>query len=113
MSRARDVSKLITVIDAKGDLFAGIADNSADRVAVGTDGYVLTADSVQSTGVKWAKASAGAVGGGNDSIFYENDQTVTTSYTINTNKNAVSGGPISINSGVTVTVPTGSTWTVV
>jgi len=46
-------------------------------------------------------------------VFYENPTTVTADYTITTNKNAMSAGPITINSGVTVTVPTNSTWTIV
>lgn len=54
-----------------------------------------------------------AKGGGNDQVFFENDLTVTTSYSITTNKNAITAGPISIANGVTVTVPNGSTWTVV
>jgi hypothetical protein len=45
-------------------------------------------------------------------VFVENGQIVTTSYTITTNKNAMSTGPISIDSGVVVTVPTGSRWVV-
>jgi hypothetical protein len=56
---------------------------------------------------------AGAVGGGNDRIFFENDQVVTSNYTITENKNAMTAGPITIDSGITVTVPDGSTWTVV
>lgn len=55
----------------------------------------------------------GATGGGSDEIFFENDQTVSTDYTIPTGKNAGTFGPISIASGVTVTVPSGSVWTVV
>ena len=54
-----------------------------------------------------------ATGGGSDEIFYENDQTVTTSYTITNGKNAGSFGPISINSGATVTVGPGQTLTIV
>ena len=49
----------------------------------------------------------GASGGGSDAIFYENGQTVTTNYTLTSNTNAMSTGPITINSGVAVTVPTG------
>lgn len=45
--------------------------------------------------------------------YIENDATISTSSTINTGRNAISGGPITVNSGVTVTVPTGSRWTVV
>ncbi len=57
--------------------------------------------------------SAGATGGGSDEIFYENGQTITTNYTITNGKNAMSAGPITINTGVTVTVGTGENWTVV
>ncbi len=57
--------------------------------------------------------AAGAVGGGTDKAFYENDINITTDYSINANKNAMSAGPITINTGVTVTVPTGSTWSIV
>ena len=55
----------------------------------------------------------GATGGGSDEVFYENSTTVTTSYSITSNKNAMSAGPISINNSVTVTVPSGSVWTIV
>lgn len=54
----------------------------------------------------------GASGGGANQVFYENDQTVTANYTITTGKNAMSTGPITVNSGVTVTVPSGSVWVV-
>jgi hypothetical protein len=46
-------------------------------------------------------------------IFWENGQTVTTNYTVTSTKNAGTFGPVTINSGVTVTVPSGSTWTIV
>lgn len=57
--------------------------------------------------------SGGATGAGGDAIFWENGQNVTTNYTITTNKNAMSAGPITVNAGVSVTVPSGSAWTVV
>lgn len=57
--------------------------------------------------------SGGATGSGGDDVFYENAQTVTSSYTLSTGKNAGSFGPVTINSGVTVTVPTGAVWTIV
>ena len=58
---------------------------------------------------------AGATGGnsGANAVFWENDQTITHDYTISTNKNAGSFGPLTINNGVTVTVPNNSTWTIV
>jgi hypothetical protein len=49
----------ISNIDAKGDLLAGTADNTISRLAVGTNGQVLTADSTAATGLKWAAASGG------------------------------------------------------
>ena len=49
----------------------------------------------------------------NDGIFWENDQAVSSNYTITNNKNAMSAGPITINSGVTVTVGSGENWTIV
>lgn len=55
---------------------------------------------------------AGATGGGNDGVFYENSQTVSTSYTVTSGKSAMSTGPITINNGVTVTVPNGSRWVI-
>ena len=61
----------------------------------------------------WGAIGGGATGGGSDDVFYENGQTVTTNYTLSTNKNAVTAGPITINSGATVTIPSGSSWVVV
>lgn len=58
-------------------------------------------------------SGAGATGGGVDQIFFQNDLAVTTNYTITTNKNAMTAGPISVNSGVVIGIPNGSTWTVV
>ena len=74
-------------------------------------GYALVSDA--SGTLSWAAAGAGAQGAGGDNIFWENDQTVTQDYTITNGKNAGSFGPITIQSGVTVTVGSGETWTVV
>ena len=60
----------------------------------------------------WGQLGGGATGAGGDTVFVENSKTVTTSYTLTTNKNAESVGPITINSGVTVTVPSGARWVV-
>ena len=50
---------------------------------------------------------AGATGGGNDEVFFESDQAVTTDYALTANKHAHTVSP-TINSGVTVTVPSGA-----
>ena len=57
--------------------------------------------------------SGGAMGGGGNRVFFENDITVTNDYEITTGKNAMSAGPLTINSDVTVTIPSGSDWTIV
>jgi hypothetical protein len=60
----------------------------------------------------WGSIGGGATGGGGDQVFYENELTVTTSYTLTTNRNAMSTGPITIDSGATVTIPSGQRWVI-
>ena len=50
---------------------------------------------------------AGATGGGTDEVFFESDQTATTSYTLSSGKNAHTVSP-TINNGVSITVPSGA-----
>jgi len=64
-------------------------------------------------GSAWGGMGGGATGGGIDDVFYENGQIVASNYTIMTGKNAMSAGPVTINTGITVTVPTGSVWSIV
>ena len=71
----------------------------------GTSGQVLSSDGDGS--FSWVSSAP------IDDIFYENSTTVSSDYTLTTGKNAMSAGPITIGSGITVTVPSGSTWTVV
>jgi hypothetical protein len=60
----------------------------------------------------WGSIGGGATGGGGDQVFQENELTVTTNYTLSTGKNAMSVGPITIDSGVTVTIPSGQRWVI-
>lgn len=53
-------NSMATAIDAKGDLVAGTGADAFSRLAVGTNGTVLTADSAEATGLKWAAPAAGA-----------------------------------------------------
>ena len=73
-------------------------------------GYALKSDGA---GVLSWGLAGGALGGGTDQVFYENDTVITQNYAIGTNKNALTAGPVTINSGVTVTVPSGSAWSIV
>jgi hypothetical protein len=61
---------------------------------------------------RYANVVDGATGAGPDNIFFQNDQTVTTSYTIPSGKNALSTGPIGISVGIDVTVSANSTWVI-
>ena len=63
--------------------------------------------------VSGAGGSGGATGGGNDAIFWNNGQTITADYTIPIGQNSGTFGPVTINSGATVTVGSGSTWSVI
>lgn len=69
-------------------------------------------DEIEDGAVTAAKLHADAVVKG-AGVFYENDQTVASNYTITAGKNAMSAGPIEIANGIEVTVPNGSTWTIV
>ena len=61
---AQDDSNAIqnAIVDAKGDLIAATAADTPARLAIGTNGQVLTADSAEATGMKWATAGAAFVG---------------------------------------------------
>ena len=63
-------------------------------------------------GTSWGQIGGGATGGGGDKVFVQNQTVVTTNYTLTTGFNAESVGPITINGGVTVTVPSGQRWVV-
>lgn len=52
----------LTILDAKGDLISATAADTPARLAVGTNGQVLTADSAETTGLKWATPAAPASG---------------------------------------------------
>jgi hypothetical protein len=94
-----------------------VVTGGAERLEVNNSQITSTepiyAPSFHGDGSSLTGIAAGAGGGGNDQIFWENGQNVTASYTVTNGKNAMSAGPITINSGVTVTVGAGETWTVV
>lgn len=80
----------------------------------GSSGQVLQTNG--SGTLSFAAAAGGggaATGGGSDEVFFENDQAVTTDYSITASHNAMTAGPITVNNGVTVTVPSGVRWVVV
>ena len=76
---------------------------------------VVTATSFSGDGSSLSNLPASAPVGGasTNTVFFENDVAVAVNYQITTNKNAMSAGPIAINAGIAVTVPSGSSWTIV
>ena len=101
-----------------------VSATDAIRVAAGTTGqrptgaagmlrYNSSLSQFEGYGTAWGTIGGGAKGGGSDDVFYENGQTVTTNYSITAGKNAMTAGPVTVNSGVTVTVPTGSFWSII
>ena len=57
-----------TTIDAKGDILVGTANDTITRLPVGTNNFVLSADSSSATGLKWKAASRGGGGGGSSTF---------------------------------------------
>ena len=76
---------------------------------------ILTATSFSGDGSSLSNLPAGAPVGGasTNTVFFENDVAVAVNYQITSGKNAMSAGPIAINAGIAVTVPSGSSWTIV
>ena len=86
----------ISPITTKGDLIAGDGSGFSQRLAVGSNGQVLTADSTQTLGVKWGSASAGTV----TSVAFA-DGSSTPIY-------SVSGSPVTSSGTLTITLATQS-----
>lgn len=72
-------NSMATAIDAKGDLIGGTGADTFARLAVGTNGQVLTADSAETTGLKWATPASGS------GLTLITSQAFTTSTAVNVN----------------------------
>jgi hypothetical protein len=120
MSKARNLANLLADGAVGASELASTLDLSGKTLTLpagtalpsqsGQNGNFLTTDG---TSASWGAVGGGATGGGSDAVFIENDQTVTTNYTIPSGKNAMSTGPVTIDSGVTVTVSSGSRYVVI
>ena len=103
-------------VDAIGIMSAGISQATGIITAlnfIGTGNTVLYNQATSTVDISIAGGGGGAVGAGTDKVFYENDQTVTQSYSISAGKNAMVAGPIAVASGKTITIPSGSELTIV
>ena len=95
----------VFVTAATGDQAPKTGSNLTFNSATGALGATsYTGDGSNLTGVASTVA---------DGCIYENSQTISNNYTITTNKNAMSAGPITVASGATLTIPSGSTYTIV
>lgn len=86
------------------------------------DSTVLTANDILAAGIysvtyngtNWILSGGGSGGGAAaGGAVYENNQNITQNYTMTTGKNGMSAGNITVDSGVTVTIPSGSRWVIV
>ena len=89
---------------------------TAQRDGAPAAGYLRYNTSIASfegySGSAWGSVGGGATGAGGDTVFNENSLIVNNSYTLTAGKNAMSVGPITVASGQTVTIPSGSRWVV-
>ena len=92
----------VTNIDAIGIITA--------RAGINVSGGTITGDGSGLTGLP---AGAPVGGASTNTVFFENAKEVAVNYQITSTKNAMSAGPIAINAGIAVTVPSGCAWTIV
>ena len=64
-------------------------------------------------GTAWGNIGGGAEGPPGDQVVYYNDKAFTADYEIETERNGMSAGPITVEAGVTITVPDGARWVVI
>ena len=90
-------------------------DSTKDIGLTGTRFRAAYVDTYYGDGSNLTNLPAGAPVGGasTNTVFFENDKEVAVNYQITSTKNAMTAGPISINAGIAVTVPSGCSWTIV
>ena len=120
---AADTDKIVEgnseaeVVDTGSDGHFKVTTEGSERVRVGpagqvgiaganygTSGQVLTSGG-SSGAVSWQNAAAGATG-----VILENQQAISSNYTLTTNYNGLSVGPVTIQNSIAVTVPNGAVW---
>jgi len=92
-----------------------VADSTYDLGLTATRFRNIYADTYYGDGANLTNLPAGAPVGGasTNTVFFENDKAVAVNYQVTSTKNAMSAGPIAINAGIAVTVPSGCAWTIV
>ena len=114
-----NVAQNKTMIYAAQNLAVSLNFNGNTKIQTTNTGAVvtgiLTATSFKGDGSQLSNLPASAPVGGSSSnkVFFENDKVVSVNYQITSTKNAMTAGPVTINSGIGVTVPSGCAWTIV
>ena len=107
------VSKLYIITNSTVGSFA-ITLKTSTGTGVSIPSGITKAIICNGTNMTEVTSSGGGGGGASgDGLLYENNTIAATSYTITAGKNAMSAGPITVNSGVVITVPVGSVYTIV
>ena len=103
-----------SILNVNGNIIPK-TDSSFDLGLTGTRFRAAYVDTYYGDGSNLTNLPAGAPVGGasTNTVFFENAKEVAVNYQVTTNKNAMSAGPIAINAGIAVTVPSGSAWTIV
>ena len=101
-------------LNTDGHLIPG-TDSQHDLGLTGTRWRNVYADTYYGDGANLTNLPAGAPVGGasTNTVFFENDKEVAVNYQITSTKNAMTAGPVAINAGIAVTVPSGCAWTIV
>ena len=106
------------VVDTGSDGHFKVTTEGTERIRVGPAGQIGLAGANYGTSGQVIKSGgpSGAVTWGDStavaSVILENQQTISSDYTLTTNYNGLSTGPVAVNNGVTVTVPSGAVWAI-
>jgi hypothetical protein len=106
------------VVDTGSDGHFKVTTEGTERIRIGPAGQIGLAGANYGTSGQVIKSGgpSGAVTWGDStavaSVILENQQTISSDYTLTTNYNGVSTGPVAVNNGVTVTVPSGAVWAI-
>lgn len=109
---AKVALNVITGLTGSLRIPAGTTAQRDGSPSVGFLRYNSTLGQFEGFGASGWGAIGGGSGGAVNDIFYENSKTLSSSYSITSGKNAMTTGDITIASGVTVTVPSGSRWVI-
>ena len=107
------------VVDTGSDGHFKVTTEGTERIRIGPAGQIGLAGANYGTSGQVIKSGgpSGAVTWGDSSavasVILENQQTISSDYTLTTNYNGVSTGPVAVNNGVTVTVPSGAVWAII